>query len=205
MSEDSEGLLGYEELAGLLGKSRGAVRNMRLRGQLPEPDGDGPRWRRSTVEVFLERGGAGSPPGPSTKVPELDGPRQVPARVDAASGVGGPVRVLEVRPVAEEAPPPAVVELPAGDPRQSMTLEEVLGCEHPVGERRRLPYMAWCAACGQRQVGEDRWAGLGYAGWKGTLAARVACDAGGHPAGARVLLASGRGWCSYCQREFPAA
>ncbi len=80
-----DGLLGYGELAELLGKSVGAVRNMRLRGQLPEPDAPGPRWRRETLAGLLDSGAPVPAAGPSR-------------RRAAAAGLHDDVRALRAAP-----------------------------------------------------------------------------------------------------------
>ncbi len=211
--EDLDGLLGYDELVEMLGKSRGSLRVMRSRGQLPDPDADGPRWRRGTIEGFLERG-AGSAPGPSTKpdIPVVQRPaaeaghhrastqnrsggpvvrserdRQADAAVAALQGLGGRPAVA-APPVGE---PAAVVErrpvppvVPA-DPRVGMTPGEVAACEHPDGRRKSLGYMTVCQACGRRQQG-DGWVGQGYAAWTPGDPERAGCPR--HPSATRSAL-----------------
>ena len=70
-------MLGYDELAVLLGRPRAAVRQMRLRGELPRPDGVGPAWGRGTVEAWLE--GRLTPDGVTAlgggRLPEVVGPQ----------------------------------------------------------------------------------------------------------------------------------
>jgi hypothetical protein len=200
-------LLGYDELAVLLGKSRGSLRVMRSRGQLPDPDADGPRWRRSTIEGFLERGAAGVgvvSPGPSTKpadpdverssVPERRGERDrwADAQVRALQGLGErpgvaapPVQEPAARPGSSPAVSPRPVPPPVvpSDPRQSMTPGEVSACEHPDGRRKSLGYMTVCQACGRRQQG-DGWVGEGFAGW--TPSERAGCPR--HPGATRSAL-----------------
>jgi len=74
----SESLIGYRELAGQLGYSRGALRTMKLRGKLPPPDAPGPRWRPSTL--FGPPARTGPVPavlGPAPATTEASGPRVV--------------------------------------------------------------------------------------------------------------------------------
>lgn len=183
MSEN-ENLLDYAAVAGLLGKSVGAVRNMKLRGQLPQPDGPGPSWRRATVEEYLAEGAKTPPAMPAA--PEVPG-----AQVPAAGRSAAP----EARPApapSRPTPPPAVGEDEEDRRRRSITLAEVLECPHPEDERKKTGYMTMCIRCGRRQVGPDRFAGAGFAGWD---AAKLAtCP---HPAAERAATSLGAR-CGVC-------
>lgn len=69
MSED-EDLVGYAEIAEMVGVKVGTIRNYRSIGLLPEPDApfsipDRPRWRRSTIVAWQQnRRGMGAPGRP---------------------------------------------------------------------------------------------------------------------------------------------
>lgn len=67
-------LLGYAEIAALAGVEAATLRKYRQQGYLPEPDElvapDRPRWKRSTVEAWLDsRPGRGAPGRPRSGNP----------------------------------------------------------------------------------------------------------------------------------------
>jgi excisionase family DNA binding protein len=55
-----EPMLGMDDLAALLRCNRRTLERLRSAGKLPQPDihiGRMPRWKRSTIETWVERGG----------------------------------------------------------------------------------------------------------------------------------------------------
>ncbi len=55
-----EPMLSLNDLAAWLNCSRRILERMRSAGKVPRPDfqlGKGPRWKRSTIEAWIERGG----------------------------------------------------------------------------------------------------------------------------------------------------
>lgn len=182
MVEDG-GLLGYEELAVAIGRSVGAVRNMKLRGQLPEPDAPGPKWRRSSLVDLLKEGApvpAGGPSAVAALRSDAGAPADTPERSEPAT----------VPPVTRE---PFTGTDAEDIRRRAMTLAEILACPHPAGDRKVTGYMTMCVVCGRRMEGRDRWAGAGWAGWdKAKLAA---CT---HPVSERRAHLSGHAQCGVC-------
>src|SRR6266508_4067821 len=85
-------------------------------------------------------------------------------------------------PPVERRPVPPVVP---SDPRQSMTMQEVMSCQHPDAARKSVGYMTVCQACGRRQQG-DGWVGEGYAAWTPGDPERAGCPR--HPSATRSAL-----------------
>jgi len=171
-------VLGYMELAERLGKTPGALRVMRSRGQLPEPDAPGPRWRPETIErwTWTAEGAAAveAPVVASEEEPAAEPPVAVapaPAVVEPAPDA-----------VAVEAPPapaPAPAPVPPATPAsarpalsrpadahgglkdfRARTAREQLACLHPRAERQSLPWGARCGRCGLLAAVVGR-----YGGW----------------------------------------
>jgi len=175
-------LIDYAALAELSGRSVGALRVMRSRGQLPEPDAPGPRWRRETLAAFLAEGAPVSAGGP-------------PAATEASSGPGPSVATPE-RSAPATAPPvpsrPFLGEDAEDRRRRSMTISDVLTCPHPVDDRKHTSYMVMCLRCGRRQSGRDSFTGGGYAAW--TAGWQVTCP---HPEAERISRPWGQS-CGVC-------
>jgi hypothetical protein len=165
-------MLGYEEVAALLGRSVPAVRNMKLRGQLPEPDAPGPRWRPETIDRWQwSQGGA---------LDEASSPEPEPEEPPAVAAGDGPVD----GPVDASAPArPAVAATPEAAPQRKRRLSplsrpagergdlvawaarvarEQLACPHPKRERKSFVWGTSCGRCGllggavEAQGGWDR-------------------------------------------------
>ena len=63
MTDEDDPLLSYREIAQRSGVSEGTLRNYRRRGYMPEPDvmlADRPRWRSSTIQVWMHRRAVGA-------------------------------------------------------------------------------------------------------------------------------------------------
>ena len=180
-------LIDYEELSRLTGRSVGALRVARTRGQLPDQDAPGPKWRRESLAGFLAEGVRVPASGPP--VPEV-----APASAPPSSGTPELPAERTAAPVTAVPPKEPFVGEDAEDRRRrSMTLEQVLACPHPADDLKKLSYATICVVCGRRQVGRDTFVGAGYAGWdKAKLAA---CT---HPVAERVRHLSGHDRCALC-------
>jgi predicted site-specific integrase-resolvase len=67
---DGTPLLGYKDIAGIVGVREGTLRNYARRGYMPPPDvmlADRPRWRRTTIAEWEHRRkvGANTRTGPA--------------------------------------------------------------------------------------------------------------------------------------------
>jgi hypothetical protein len=156
-------MLGFQELAKLSGLSEAALRKRRSRGQLPDQDAPGPKWRRESLAEFLKEG---------APVPAAD--RSVPQE---ARSTDGPSVATPERSAPATAPPvPSQPAFPGEDAedirRRAMTIADVLACPHPVQDRKVTGYATICVVCGRRMEGRDRWTGAGYAGWTPALLER---------------------------------
>lgn len=170
----------YAALGALLGKSVGALRVMKSRGQLPEPDGPGPSWRRERLTGLLAEGSSATvPPLPDDATTAVGlglpvaapAPRSGPAATPATPGPAGAGTGAPATSASRATWRPRSEPWDGGDDpeerrKRSMSLADVLACPHPEEERKRTGWGSLCVRCGRLQSGRDSWSGGGHAAWQ---------------------------------------